>query len=242
MAKISDDVLEVYVAPSKVGGKDSFYGHPGEVIYHNLNETMELAGFNQEEQATYIALCTRLKQVGKELTAKGQSHNNGFFESYFSISGAFDSLQDHFKEGRNEVHVHSRLERDWQAFADKCKVRMTPMPQFSAQVLRAENFTTDTLWDARHRLAVQAGQIVILNGETLKISGLQSGLELTNLADGSKKLIERFSTNLPKELQFPFPAGVAAGTYSVTLKTYFRSGTDYATQQTALLALEFSVT
>ncbi|MEM9424794.1 MAG: DUF4469 domain-containing protein [Spirochaetota bacterium] len=241
MAKISDNILEIYISPSNIGGKKSFYGHPGEVIYHNLSETMKLADFNEEEQATFIALSSRLKQAGKELTAKGQSHDNGFFQTFFSISGAFDSVDDHFKPERNDVRIHARIARDWEEAARRCKVRSSPAPQFTAQVSSAQNFTANTSWNEQHKLAVQAGQIVILHGENLKISGLNSGLELENLTTGTKTLIDRFSTNLPKELQFPFP-NIAAGSYSVTLKTFYHPGTDYVEQKSAALTLEFTVT
>ncbi len=241
MPKISDDILNVYIAPSKIGGRDSFYARPGEVVYQSLEDIMEQANFSEEEKASFIALSSRIKKVGKELTAKGQAHSNGFFETYFSITGSFDSLNDTFKKGRNEVNIHARLERDWQDYAQAVKVNAEPKPKFNASLTNAKNFSTNTNWNDNKKLAVQQNQLIILNGENLKVAGTNAGLELSHVTTGNTVLINSFSTNLPKELQFIFP-DIAAGEYSVILKTYYSGSIQSTKEKQALLSLQFSVT
>ena len=241
MAKISDDILNAYIAPSRIGGRDSFYARPGEVVFQSLADVMEQANFNAEEKANFIALSSRIRRVGKELTAKGQAHSNGFFETYFSISGSFKNSHDSFKKGRNEVNVHARLERDWQEYAQTTKVNAQPKPKFNARITNAKNFSTNTDWNDQKKLAVQQDQLIILNGEKLKVGGTNAGLELSHLITGDTALITSFSTNQPKELQFIFP-NIAAGEYSVTLKTYYSGSNKSTKEKQALLPLEFIVT
>jgi hypothetical protein len=187
-----------------------------DVKTYTLDDVVEIVtrdGKTQtEEEARSVYLGFEKALV--EIISKGVNVHLPMFNTAFTISGVFDHDEENFTEGKHKLNLKIYPSDLLVKAAKKNRLKRVKATEYSPEPIKLEDIRSKTLNDR-----LTPGNMACLKGEKLQINTelADEGVYLINEKGKEFKVVD-LGRNMPGEILFLIPAGLAAGSYWVEVR------------------------
>ncbi|MCV9386365.1 DNA-binding domain-containing protein [Reichenbachiella ulvae] len=170
-------------------------------------------------KAEALSVLEEFEAAVQEELEDGYSINTPLFKISPSIQGVFNSESDNFTPGEHLLKLNVTPGIRIGEIAPNIKVEKVDASKPKPNIVTCKDVATDTLNET-----LTPGGVGDLRGSRLKIDPADSNQGVFLIAaDGTETRAEVYIRNKPSNLIFMIPAGLAAGEYSLEVRTVFRS-------------------
>lgn len=156
-----------------------------------------------------------LKKIGSNL-ADGIGFHCDYFSVSIEIQGVFKDDKDKFDANRHHIYPNVTPGKPWKENLNNAKLEKVAAEENKPKPATLFDFKSKTL-----NQTITPGGMAELQGEQLKIddTAADEGIFFISGNGGGEIKVAYVYQNFPKTLQFEVPEGLAAGTYTIEVRS-----------------------